>query len=199
MLHLFPHWTWPGKEGKPIEIWCYSNCDTVDLYLNGQLQPGIPHFLQFGASWPHLSWQVPYSPGILCAEGRVNGQIVCRQEIKTAGAPALLRMSPDRTKLLADGEDVSFITISVLDADGVPVPSAAVSVSVEVSGNGRLIGLSSGDPGSHESEKSSLVRTFNGLCLAIVQNNGHEGEIRVTASSSLSESVSVILGSFAET
>ncbi len=194
MLHLFPHWTWPGKEGQRIEVWCYSNCDTVDLYLNGQLQPGIPHFLQFGASWPHLSWQVPYAPGTLYAEGRLNGQVVCRQEIRTAAAPAMLRISPDRTKLLADGEDVSFVTISVCDADGTPVPAAAVPVSVEVSGCGRLIGLSSGDPGSHQSEKSSVVKTFNGLCLAIVQNNRQEGEIRVTASSPvLSENVSVKL------
>ena len=179
MLHLFPHWTWPGKEGQRIEVWCYSNCDTVDLFLNGEKVPGIPHFLQHGASWPHLYWHVPFAPGTLCAEGRVNGKVVCRQEIKTAGAPAALRLAPDRSQLRADGEDLSFITVSVFDAAGVPVPTAAVPVTVDVTGSGRLLGLSSGDPASHELEKATTVKTFNGLCLAIVQNNGREGEIRV--------------------
>lgn len=183
MLHLFPHWTWSGKEGQPIDVWCYSNCDTVNLFLNGKLQPGIPHHLQFKALWPHLYWQVPYTPGILCAEGQVNGQIVCRQEIKTAGTPVSMRLLPDRTNLAADGEDLSFITVSIHDDQGVPAPVANHPVSVEVTGNGRLLGLSSGDPGSHESEKSGCVRAFNGLCLAIVQNTGPAGEIHVTASS----------------
>lgn len=183
MLHLFPHWTWPGKEGQSVAVWCYSNCDTVDLFLNGKLQPGIPHFLQFGASWPHLYWQVPYTPGILCAEGRVNGQVVCRQEIKTAGTPVSLRLLPDRTNLGADGEDLAFITASIHDDQGVPVPVANHPISVKVTGSGRLLGLSSGDPGSHESEKSGCIRAFNGLCLAIVQSAGPAGKIQVTASS----------------
>lgn len=179
MLHLFPHWTWPGKEGQRIEVWCYSNCDTVDLFLNGEKVPGIPHFLQNGASWPHISWHVPYAPGTLCAEGRVNGQVVCRREVRTAGASAALRLTPDRATIHADGEDLSFVTVSVHDAAGEPVPTACVPVTVEVTGCGRLLGLSSGDPASHESEKGSVMRTFNGLCLAIVQSDGREGDIRV--------------------
>lgn len=193
MLHLFPHWTWPGKEGQNIDVWCYSNCDTVDLFLNGQLQAGIPHHLQYRASWPHLYWQVPYAPGTLCAEGRVDGKVVCRQEIRTAGTPASLRLSPDRTNLGADGEDVAFVTISVHDAQGTPVPTAKHPISIEVSGKGRLLGLSSGDPGSHESEKSNCARAFNGLCLAIVQSTVQQGEIRVTASSPGLASASVKL------
>lgn len=182
MLHMFPHWTWPGREGQRIEVWCYSNCDTVDLYLDGQLMPGIQHFLQNGASWPHLTWHVPYAPGSLCAEGRVNGQVVCRQEIRTAGTPARLRLRPDRTQLRTDREDMSFVTVSIHDEAGTPVPTASVAVSIEVTGCGRLIGLSSGDPASHESEQATTVQTFNGLCLAIVQNDGCEGEIRIAAS-----------------
>ncbi|MDD5707320.1 MAG: DUF4982 domain-containing protein, partial [Kiritimatiellae bacterium] len=184
MLHLFPHWTWPGREGQRIEVWCYSNCDTVDLFLNGDKVRGIPHFLQHGASWPHLYWDVPYAPGTLCAEGRIDGKVVCRQEIRTAGAPTSLRLAADRTHIRADGEDVSFVTIRVHDDQGEPVPTAGVPVTVEVTGNGRLLGLSSGDPSSHESEKGSTVKTFNGLCLAIVQSNGQTGTVRVAASAS---------------
>ena len=183
MLHLFPHWTWPGKEGQPIEVWCYSNCDTVDLFLNDKPVKGIPHHLQYKASWPHLPWGVPYQPGTLRAEGRVNGKIVCRQEIRTAGAPAGLRMSPDRTSLRADGEDVSFVTMSIHDDKGVVVPTACNPIAVEVTGSGKLLGLSSGDPGSHESEKSACHRAFNGLLLAIARSSEREGEIHLTASS----------------
>ncbi len=179
MLHLFPHWTWPGKEGQPIDIWCYSNCDTVDLFLNGKPQQGIPHFLQYRAAWPHLYWQVPYGPGLVRAEGRVAGRLVCWQEIKTAGAATSIRLAPDRSQLTADGEDVSFITVSIHDADGTVAPLADHAITVSVKGAGRLIGLSAGNPGSHESEKGACIKVFNGYGLAIVQSLPQPGAIEV--------------------
>ena len=183
MLHVFPHWTWPGREGRSVEVWSYTTCDTVDLFANSDPVPGIPHFLQHGAGRPHLCWRVPYQPGLLVAEGRIAGRVVCRRELRTAGAPAAVTLVPDRTVIRADGEDLSFVTVRIDDDAGTPVPAADNPVQVRVEGPGRLLGLCSGDPKSHEPPKTDCVKVFNGLCLAIVQSTGERGAIRVTVSS----------------
>ena len=183
VLHLFPHWTWPGKEGKLIDIWCYTNCDTVDIYLNGKVQKGIPHFLQKGTSFPHLYWSIPYEPGVITAEGRIGGNVVCYKEIKTAGKPARVNAIPDRDLIKADNEDLSFITISIEDEAGTTIPYADNEIEVSIKGNGRLLALCSGDPCSHESPKENRVRVFNGLCLAILQSTFKAGIIKFEVSS----------------
>ncbi|HOL21915.1 MAG TPA: glycoside hydrolase family 2 TIM barrel-domain containing protein [bacterium] len=172
VLHIFPHWTWPGQEGKLIDIWCYTNCDTVDIYLNGKIQKGIPHFLQRGTSFPHLWWSIPYEPGVITAEGTINGKVVCHREIKTAGEPARVSAVPDRAIIKADNEDLSFVKISVEDEAGTVVPYADNEIEVNIKGNGRLIALCSGDPCNHQSPKGNRMKVFNGLCLAIIQSNG---------------------------
>jgi len=178
MVHIFPHWTWPGKEGRPIDVWCYSNCDTVEIMLNGKslgLQPRQP--------LTHLAWKVPYQPGTLTARAFKAGKAVCTQEVKTAGAPAQLRLSSDRSTIRADGCDLSFITIAIHDRSGNPVPVADNEVSLAVEGPGRLLGLCSGDPGSHDNPKTGRMRAFNGLLLGIVQSDGSPGRITLRASS----------------
>ncbi len=194
VFHVFPHWTWPGREGQLIDVWCYRNCcDIVDLFVNGKKMSGEPDYIQYKANRPHLIWRIPYEPGTLIAEGRSLGKVVCYQEIKTAGTAETLQLRPDRTTLAADGEDIALIKISAHDAEGTPVPYANNEIHVEVSAGGKLIGLSSGDPGSHESEKTTHIKLFSGLALAIVQNTGEQAEVVVRVSSPRLKSAETVI------
>lgn len=112
MLHIFPHWNWPGKEGLIIPVWCYSNCDSVEILLNGRSM-GMKHFKK--TSDLYLSWDVPYEPGVLKAIGKKDGKIVCTKEIRTAGELAKVDLTADRDSIIADGQDFCYITVKILD------------------------------------------------------------------------------------
>ncbi len=199
MLHLFPHWNWEGQEGQVIPVLCYSNCDTVELFVNG-VSWGTKSYrfahtnMDRRMSWfdnirqprvwattgdLHLAWDVPYAPGALKAVGMRDGEVVCVQEIATAGAAAKAEATIDRTQLRADGRDVAHVTVRILDAEGRFVPTADDQVTFEVEGPGTLIGVDNGDPASHASFQAHQRQAFNGMCLAIVQSTGEVGEIRV--------------------
>lgn len=176
LLHLFPHWNWEGREGEEIEVWVHSNLDRVELFVNGR---------SVGSKTVernrHLAWSVPYAPGVLEARGFKNGRLVSTQRRETAGAPAALRLSVDRERLTADGEDVAMIAASVVDARGRPCPRANDLVVFEVAGDARVIGVGNGDPVSHEPDRSDRRHLFNGLAQAIVQTGRKGGPITVTA------------------
>ncbi len=178
MIHLLPHWTWPGKEGITIPVWAYTNCDAAELFLNerslGKRKMGRRM---------NLSWDVPYEPGILRAEGYLNGEKVCAEEIKTAGAPAALRLSIDRDFILADGIDVVHAEVAMVDAQQNFVPIAENLVTLRIEGEGRLIGIDNGDPVSHHCFQGNQVKAFFGLCMGIVQTTRTPGRIRIIASS----------------
>ena len=200
MLHLFPHWTWPGREGEVIPVICYTNCESVELFLNGKSYGikacALPRPGMTGRGWNpqpprvhlttadlHLAWDVPYEPGVLKAVGRRNGEIVAVQEIVTAGPAARIELAADREVIAADGRDVAHVTVRILDAQGHPVPVADNLITFQVEGEGRLIGVDNGNPASHEPFQASQRRAFNGLCLGIVQATETAGEIRVEARS----------------
>jgi len=178
VLHIFPHWNWPGKEGEEITVWCYSNCDEVELRVNGtslgrkQMSPGS-----------HLEWKVRYAPGQLEARGYRGGRRVMTRVVETTGDPKALELTPDRPIIRADGEDVSLVTVAVTDAEGRLVPVASNDVTFTISGYGRIIGVGSGDPSSHEPEKATRCRAFNGLCMVIVQAGRTPGMIQLVAES----------------
>jgi beta-galactosidase len=178
VLHLFPHWNWPGKEGQEIEVWCHTNLDSVELFLNGA---------SLGAKKvdpnSHVEWKVKYAPGVIEARGSKGGRVVLTEKRETTGAPAALRLNPDRPKISADGEDVSVVNVEVVDAKGRVMPVASNEVSFHVAGPGRIIGVGNGDPSCHEPDKGEKRSAFNGLCMAIVQSLKEPGEIRVEASS----------------
>jgi beta-galactosidase len=211
VLHLFPHWNWKGKEGQFIPVTCYTNCDTVELFLNGR-SLGVKGYAfprlgmegSYGNSPArarvlrttgdlHLAWDVPYEPGTLKAVGVKDGKAVATVEVSTAGEPAAIGLSVDREVIAADRRDVAHITIQIQDANGSMAPTAANEVAFELQGEGRILGLDSGDPQSHEDYQSARRKAFNGLCLAIVQSTGKPGQIRVTASSPGLKSSSVTL------
>jgi beta-galactosidase len=178
VLHLFPHWNWAGKEGQEIPVWCYSNLEKVELFLNGQslgTQEIKPN--------SHVVWNVKYSPGALEARGYRDGRVVMAARRETTGPAAQLLLRPDRPAIAADGEDVSVLEVHVLDSKGRLVPTADNKITFRVSGPGKIIGVGNGDPSSHEADKGTVRRAFNGLCMAVVQSLKQAGEIRARASS----------------
>jgi beta-galactosidase len=175
VLHLFPHWNWPGKEGQEIEVWVHSNLDRVELLLNGT-SLGAQTVLRD----THLAWKVPYAAGRLEARGFRGGTVVLTEARETTGEPAGIALVPDRKALVADGEDVAVIEVRVIDSAGRTVPVAGDPITFSVEG-GRLLGVGNGDPSSHESDQGPTREAFNGLCCALVQSAATPGDIRVTA------------------
>jgi beta-galactosidase len=192
VLHLFPHWNWAGREGQDIEVWCFTNCDRVELVVNG-VTAGVQEVKKDS----HAAWKVPYAPGTIEARGEavvrradrteVRQPLVARRE--TTGAPAKVVFKPDRAKISADGEDLAVVEVQIVDAQDRVVPTAGNEVTFTVTGAGRIIGVGNGDPSCHEPDRArpgqaSTVRSaFNGLCMALVQATKQAGDIRVEASS----------------
>jgi beta-galactosidase len=190
VLHLFPHWNWAGKEGQEIEVWCHSNLERVELFLNGRSLGA-----QDVRKDSHLMWKVPYEPGTLEARGSKGGQVVVTAKRETTGAAARIELAADRPRIAADGEDVAVVEVRVLDAAGRLVPVADDQITFRVSGGGKLIGVGNGDPSSHEGDKGDSRRVFNGLAVAIVQATKEAGEIHVDATApGLAPGALVIVG-----
>jgi beta-galactosidase len=191
MVHVLPHWNWPGMEGKEIPVMAYTNCDEVELFVNGKSLGRKKRFSEpvvlpvkdgTFASKYRLEWKVPYEPGSLKLVGYKDGKQAAVEEVKTAGAPARIELAPDRRTIRGDGEDLSFVTVRVLDGKGVPCPLADNQIRFQVEGAGRLEAVDNGDAASLESFQASERKAFNGLALLIVRSNrGASGPIRVTA------------------
>jgi beta-galactosidase len=164
VLHLFPHWNWPGKEGQEIEVWAHYNLDSVELFVNGK---------SLGAQEvqrnSHVAWKANYAPGTIEARGYKGGQQVLSAKRETTLPAAKIVLRPDRAQIAADAEDVSLIAVEVQDQQGRVVPTADNEITFLVSGSGKLIGVGNGDPSSHEPDKGDKRKAFNGLCMAIVQ------------------------------
>ena len=172
------HWTFPGFEGHVVRVQTQTNCETVELILNGE---------SFGprrsVKYPNraIIWYVPYSPGTLRAVGRNGSNEVASDEIKTAGPPAKILLLPDRSRIAADGEDVSHLEVRIVDADGTLVPGFKQPIRFQVSGAGALLATDNGDLRSCEPYKGNVRTPYFGRCLAIVQADRRAGEIRVKA------------------
>ncbi len=179
VLHIFPHWNW--KEGDSVDVWAYyNNADEVELFLNGQ-SLGVK---KKDSTDLHVSWRVVYAPGTLKAISRKDGKQVLAREIKTAGKPAKIIMSADRSNIKADGRDLSFVTVKIVDANGNLVPDADSLIKFTVSANASIAGTDNGSETSMESFKATEHKAFNGLCLAVIQSNGKPGPIKLTATGS---------------
>jgi len=177
VLHVFPHWNW--KEGQTVDIWAYSNAEEVELFLNNK-SLGVK---KKQGDDLHLLWKVAFVPGTLKAISRTAGKEVLVKEIKTAGNAAKLTAIADRSTIKSDGSDLSFITIEVVDENGVMVPDANQLVEFKLEGPGKIIGVDNGDPVSHESFKAPQRKAFHGKCLVVVQSDEKAGIIKLTATS----------------
>jgi beta-galactosidase len=178
---LAPHWSFPGREGQPIEVRAFSNASEVELFLNGR-SLGKQLIERHG----HAAWRVPYEPGTLSATGYVDGHARLAARVETTSAPTQLRLTADRTTIAADGRDLAVVTISVVDREGRAVPTSDATVGFEVAGGGRILGVGNGDPSSHEPDRIRPParwsrRLFNGLAQLLLQSNGEASPIRLTA------------------
>lgn len=178
VLHVFPHWNW--KKGQTVDVWAYyNNADEVELFVNGKSK-GIKKKEKDNL---HVMWRIPFEAGILKAVSRNDGKIVLEKEIKTAGKPSKLKLSADRTTIKADGNDLSFITVDILDKEENIVPTANNLIKFELIGDGEIVGVSSGDPVNHQSFKGKEHNALNGKCLVIVQANKSSETLILKASS----------------
>ena len=176
VLHIFPHWNW--AQGQTVDIWAYYNqADEVELFLNGESLGKRSKKGDEMKVW----WRVPYQAGTLKAISRKDGKEVLTREIKTTGNPVELRLTADRQALTADGTDLSFITVEVVDADGYPVPVADNMINFRAEGTGFIAGTDNGDPTNHHSLKKPSRSLFNGKALVVVQSDGKKGDIELTA------------------
>jgi beta-galactosidase len=146
VLHLLPHWNWPGKEGQEIRVDALSNCKSVELFLNGtslgkqDMKPNSK-----------LTWQVKYTPGTLSAKGfDVAGNVIAKAKVETIGDGTQIQLAPDRKTINADGEDVAVFTVAALDAQGRVVPVAQNKINFAIEGAGKILGVGNGDPSCHE-------------------------------------------------
>jgi beta-galactosidase len=146
VLHLLPHWNWPGREGQEIRVDALSNCKSVELFLNGATlgkQTMKPN--------SKLTWQVKYAPGTLSAKGYDSSDhVIAETKVETTGDATQIQLTPDRKTINADGEDVSVFTVSALDAQGRVVPTAQNKISFAIEGAGKILGVGNGDPSCHE-------------------------------------------------
>jgi len=179
MVHVLPHWNWPGKDGQTIDVWAFSNAAKVDLVLNGK-SLGAQAMPANG----HLQWNVPYAPGTLEAVGYdTNGKAIVTDSVSTTGEPTAIRLVDGGNTLAANGEDIDPIEVDIVDANGLVVPTASNRVTFKVTGPGRNAGVGNGDPSDHAPDHANFRRAFNGKCLVNVGDSEKPGVITVTATS----------------
>lgn len=175
MVHILPHWNWPGKEGVTIPVWAYTNAEEVELFLNGR-SLGVRRFNEEFDF--HLQWMVPYEPGELKAVARQGGKEVASKVVRTAGAVAGFELSVDQEQLGRGSRELSYVTIRTVDEEGVFEPTAETWTTLAIKGPGRIVAVGNGDPLSHHPFQCSSVRTFNGLARVIISADQAEpGEV----------------------
>lgn len=180
VLQVVPHWNWPKDSiGKKIKVMALSNADSVVMLLNGKKMGG-----QKVDKYEMNTWYIPYTAGKLEAIGYKNGKVISNFKTETTGEPVALKLEPYKNILLNDGLDAIPITVKALDAKGREVPTANMLVKFSINKNAAIIGVGNGNPTSHEADKASQRKLFNGLAQVIIQSNeGAEGmvELRATA------------------
>ena len=173
VLHIFPHWNLQGHEGEEIELWAYSNCDEVELIVNGK-KSGRQTMPKNG----HLKWKAVYQPGKVVAIGYKGGKRIMTQTIETTKPAYKTVLKADRQTLKADGRDVAVITVEVQDQKGRLVPDACPMLFFRLEGAGRILGAGNGDPmypGEDHPRQNDChtfsIPAFNGLAQILIQSS----------------------------
>ena len=175
---LFSDWTPTDSSAHEESVEVYSNCEQVELVLNGKSLGSQP----LPADASSRTWRVAFEPGTIRAMGKNKGQVVATHELRTAGKPAKIVLTADRSKLTPDWDDVSYVSATVVDEKGVRVPNAGDLITFKLSGPGVIAAVDSGDNASHEPFQASERHAFQGQCFAIVRVTVPLGKIVLTAS-----------------
>jgi beta-galactosidase len=188
LVHVFPHWDWPGKEGQDIDVWAFANGDEVELFLNGKSLGR-----KTNPAYEHVSWKVPYVPGRLEARTYRNGRVIATDAVETTGTPVALKVTTSRTKLVGDNEDTTMLEVSILDSKGRVVPVASNEIHFSVTGPAWVAGVGNGDPACHEPDRSDTRHAFNGWAMGLIQAKNRAGKVVVTISSPGLRSATVVI------
>ena len=183
-----PHWNW--KPGEKVDVVAYfNNADEVELFLNGRSQAAK----RKQGDDVHVFWRLAFEPGVLKAVSRKSAQVVLTKEVRTADAPAKIVLIPDRQTIKADGVDLSFVTVKVVDKNGTLVPLADNLIKFEVTGPGSIAAVDNGNQISHESFKANQRKAFHGMALAIIQANQKPGRIVLKARADNLSAASIVI------
>ena len=195
-LHIFPHWNLQGHEGEEIDLWAYSNCDEVELTVNGK-KLGRQKMPKNG----HLKWKATYQPGKVVAVGYKNGKRIMTQTIETTKPAAKIALKSDRQAISADGRDVAVITVEIQDIKGRMVPDACQMLTFSLTGDGRILGAGNGDPSylgeDHPKDKDCKqfqIPAFNGLAQIILQSGHTPSDMTLTVSADNLKTGNIMIG-----
>lgn len=181
VLHLLPHWNWEGHEGDTIPVYCYTNYESAELFLNG-ISQGIRKKDPSGMlSRYRLKWDnVVYKPGVILVKAYdKSGKTAETREIHTAGNPVKIILQPDRSELTANGKDLTYVTVSLIDKNGYPCPLAKNSITFRIEGEGTFRAVDNGDATSLLPFQGNRMNLYNGKCMAIIQSGKNTGEIKL--------------------
>jgi len=200
MVHILPHWNWESTSNEEIPVYCYTNCDEAELFLNGKSlgkkvigvdKTTIPAkfygWSKAQKTWDspyRLNWNVNYEPGELKVVAYKNGKALAEKIIVTAGAPAKIQLIPDRTEISSDGYDLSFVTVKITDENDNLCPLADNLIQFKLDGAATIAAVGNGNPASLEPFQANHRKAFNGLCMLIIRScKGKTGTVKITASS----------------
>jgi len=174
------NWNWQGHENEPLDVTVYSSCEEVELFLNNKPLGKKPTSRSTAYK---ATWQVPYHPGVLKAVGYNLGKVVNSSELKSASRPTQIKLTPDRNRIAADGQDLSYITVELVDERGVRNPLSEDLVKFSITGPGSIVGVGNANPTSTESYQQPQRKAWQGRCLLIIKSSKQAGPITITASS----------------
>jgi beta-galactosidase len=183
-IHILPHWNWPGMEGKTIPVFVYTSGDCAELFLNGKslgMKCKVPDASNSTERF-RLMWNdVTYTPGELKAIAYKEGVKIGEEKMITTGKPYAIKLTPDRNTIHADGLDLSYVTMEVVDENGLTCPTADFDIQLKVSGAGTIAGVGNGNPQSMESFQSDHIKLFYGKAMLILRSGNDKGILDVTA------------------
>jgi beta-galactosidase len=196
-LHVLPHWNWQGREGEITPVFVYTNYKSAELFVNGKSQGVQTKSSQSKLHRYRLMWNdVKYEPGTLKVVAYDDqGKAVAEKTVVTAGKPHHLKLEADRQTIAADGQDLSYVTVTIVDKKGNPCPTASTQLNFEVKGNGRYRAACNGDATSLELFHLPTMKAFNGKLVVLVQSTAQKGEMELTVSGEGLQKGKIVLNS----
>jgi len=194
-LHILPHWTWPGREGEVTPVFVYSNYKSAELFVNGKSQGIQKKNNDSKQNRYRLMWMnVKYEPGILKVVAYDDaGKPVAVKSVTTAGKPYGIKLEADRDTLKADGQDLGYVTATIVDKNGNPCPTASTQLKFKTNGTGKFRAVCNGDATSLEQFHLPTMKAFSGKLVVLIQSSDTQGSIELTVSGTRLKKESILL------